>query len=242
MMKWEQQRGINISGKKFSRGSYVGGLQNLAKAGIVRTRVKTMGFDKAYARLRAIPPSVKKGLHAQIKANGKELEQKAKEYVPYDTGELHDSIKLETKGGWMPHTGRGGLDWVAQVSANTRYAFYVEEDVHPSYKWRGRVPSIFGARQGPPQGAHYLARAIADTRQKHEESTTRAVEIAIYSAIKGITGGYNKFTRTRLDFDTRTSSQASAFVESALQAGLVTETASGSINLPNLDMNVRGFE
>lgn len=218
------------------------GLQNLGRSGRIRTHIKVTGFDKAYARLTAIPPAVKKGLHAQIKRNGKELEELAKLYVPYDSGKLHDSIKLETKGGWMPHSGAGAMDWVAQVSANTRYAYYVEEDIHPSYKFNGRTPTVFGARQGPPQGPHFIARAMADTKQAHEVNNAKAVEKAIYGAIKGMSGGYNKFTRGRLDFDTRTSNMASRFVDSALSAGLVTQNESGSINLPNLGMNVRGFE
>lgn len=241
-MPWTQQRSVNFDGASFSSGSYVKGLQNLRSTGQIRTHIKVTGFDKAYAKLTAIPGVVKKGIHAQAKKNARALEKLAKLYVPYDTGDLHDSISTETVGGWMPSGGKGEIDWVAQVSANTHYAFWVEEDVHPSYKWRGRTPSVFGARQGPPQGAHYMARAMADSRQANEVSMAKAVEKAIYGAIKGISGGYNKFTKGRLDFDTRTASKASAFVESALDAGLASETSSGMINLPVMGMNVRGFE
>ena len=218
------------------------GLQNLASQGRVRISVKAMGFDKAYSKLTAIPPAVNRNLHNQIKKNAQELRDLAKLYVPFLTGALHDSIKLETKGGWLPHSGAKGLDWVSQISTNTSYAFYVEEDIHPSYKTSPPPPSVFGRKQGPPQGPHFLARAMADCKQTHEVSNVKAVEKAIHTVVRGLSGKYDKFTGGYLDFNTRSEGKATRFVESALNAGLAGEMSSGMINLPNLGLNIQGFD
>jgi hypothetical protein len=227
-----QLRHSNLSGGRYSHGGYVKGLLNPAN-GVVQIHVNSMGWDKVYARLRSIPPSVQISISAAMRKNAKSVAETARENAPEDTGDLRESIKeVPTENPLM---------WT--VEANTPYAYFVEDDIHTSYLKNGPTPSVFGDSpgQGEPQGAHYMARAIADTEKASNEAMEAAVAVGIGKAMTMATRGKG----ANLDFKTGRARGAFDFLKSAYKAGMQVGYVEGGgawSHVTPLDMAIRGYE
>jgi hypothetical protein len=222
-----------LSGGRYSHGGYVKGLLNPAN-GVVQIHVNSIGWDAVYARLRSIPPSVQISISAAMRKNAKSVAETARENAPEDTGALRESIQE------VPTA--NPLMWT--VEANTPYAYFVEDDIHTSYLKNGPPPpSVFGRRedQGPPQGAHYMARAIADTETASSEAMEAAVAVGIGKALAMATRGNG----ANLDFKTGRARGAFDFLKSAYKAGMQVGYAEGGgawSHVTPLDMAIRGIE
>jgi hypothetical protein len=223
-------RHSNLSGGRYSHGGYVKGLLNPAN-GLVQIHVNSIGWDKVYARLRSIPPSVQISISAAMRKNAKSVAETARENAPEDTGALRESIQeVPTENPLM---------WT--VEANTPYAYFVEDDIHTSYTINGPPPpSVFGDSedQGPPQGAHYMARAIADTEKASNEAMEAAVAVGIGKAMTMATRGKG----ANLDFKTGRAKGAFSFLKSASSAGFGVPSVNNGGEITPLDMAIRGIE
>ena len=223
--------------------------QHLDDVGRIQIAVKSVGWDRRYAQIAAIPRTTQTMLRSAIRDNAEMVADKAREYVPQglETDDLLKSIKAVG----VNVVGAHGV--MSTVQADTPYAHFVEMDVHPSYgkkflpsgvdyNWPIKNPGItvFGARQGPPQGPHFMQRAAEDTEQQSHLNIKRAIQKAITHAMATAKAGYNV---GRMDFDTRVSRNAYAFAHSAAKAvGTFENTARRyGETLHPLDMEVRGL-
>jgi hypothetical protein len=225
-----QLRHSIFSGGKYSLASKVKGLLNPAN-GVVQIHVNSMGWDKVYARLRSIPPSVQISISAAMRKNAKSVAETARENAPEDTGLLRENIKE------VPTA--NPLMWT--VEANTPYAYFVEDDIHTSYIINGPPPpSVFGDSegQGPPQGAHYMGRAIADTETASSDALWTAVSVGVAKALTMATRGNG----TNLDFKTGRAKGAFSFLKSASSAGIGVGSVNEGGEITPLDMAIRGIE
>lgn len=221
-------------GYLFTRGIH----QSLLKRSQIRINIKNMGWDVAYTRLVSMPPTVRRGLKGALKDNAERVERLAKSYVPHglETDNLHDSIEA------IPFGGPNSLAYT--VMADTPYAHFVEMDVHPSYgagnKTRTNlVGTVFGARQGPPQGPHYMQRATEDSEQASHDNVRDAFNKAMVAAMSIAKRGH----RAGLDFNTKVGARAFGFVKSGMAIGLDSPIGAGTGggDIHPLDMALGGM-
>jgi hypothetical protein len=226
-----------FSGGRYSHGGYVKGLLNPAN-GVVQIHVNSMGWDKVYARLRSIPPSVQISISAAMRKNAKSVAETARENAPEDTGLLRESIQE------VPTA--NPLMWT--VEANTPYAYFVEDDIHTSYVINGPPPpSVFGDSedQGPPQGPHYMGRAIADTETASSDALWTAVSVGVAKALtmaSNASKGKDGLPGVNLDFKTGRGRGAFSFLKSASSVGLGVPSVNEGGEITPLDLAIRGFE
>jgi len=211
---------------------FVKGLQqSTGNRGLIRMSVSSVGWDKAYSRLRAIPPNIKLTLKQASNKNARRVAEVAREYVPHgqETDKLQDSIEA------VGVQDKGAAGIVSTVRANTPYAHFVEMDVHPSYTdWN--AATVFGRRQGGlPQGPHYMERAMADTFQESQATMYKAVTKGIKMALKMAT------TKRGLDFATGKGAKAAAFVSSALDTGMTIGVPTEFGIVPLQSMGLEGL-
>jgi hypothetical protein len=221
-------------GNLFTRGIQ----QSLLKRSQIRIHIKNMGWDAAYTRLVSMPTTVRTGLKGALKENAELIESLAKYYVPHglETDRLQDSIEA------VPVGGPNSLAYT--VKADTPYAHFVEMDVHPSYgagnKTRTNLGgTVFGARQGPPQGPHYMQRATEASAQSSHDTVRDAFNKAMVVAMGIAKRGH----KAGLDFDTRVGARAFAFVKSGMAIGLDAPISAGSggSDIHPLDMALGGL-
>ena len=211
-------------------GRFVGGLGQSGRVpGHIRISVASMGWDKVYSRLTAIPPRVKNTLKRASNQNANMVADIARENAPELNRDLRDSIKATL----AQDKGTGG--WMSTVTANTPYAHFVEMDAHPSYKWNGFPPSVFGDSpgQGPPQGSHYLARAMAQTNAQSQLNINNAVNMGIQQALRTAT------TKRGLDFTTKRGQTVAPFIKSAIASGMtigVADTFGGIVPIQSMEL------
>jgi hypothetical protein len=221
-------------GNLFTRGIQ----QSLLKRSQIRISIKNMGWDAAYTRLVSMPATVRTGLKGALKENAELIENLAKYYVPHglETEHLQESIKA------VPVGGPNSLAYT--VKADTPYAHFVEMDVHPSYgagnKTRTNLGgTVFGARQGPPQGPHYMQRATEASAQSSHDTVRDAFNKAMVVAMGIAKRGH----KAGLDFDTQVGARAFAFVKSGMAIGLDAPISAGSdgSDIHPLDMALGGL-
>lgn len=231
---------LPFQGRKylFTRGVQ----QGIGDRGLLRIRVQNMGWDNAYAKLTNIPRVVRTRLQGALQANADRVVSVAKEYVPHgrETNLLYDSITRKAVGG--PNS------LAYTVIADTPYAHFVEADVHTSYSRKTRwtvksgptiAGSVFGARQGPPQGPHYMQRATEDTEVESHNNVRSAFNRAIAEAVSSARGS----GKGGLDFDTKVGAQSFAFAKAGIDIGLDSPISrSGGGDLSPLDMALGGFD
>ncbi len=223
----------------------VAGLQQRSAKGFgghIRIGVASVGWDDKISKLKNIPIKVEQMLRKTSKLNAERMAELAKEYVPHglETDRLLESITA------VPVEGKKYKDIAYAVEADTPYAHFVEMDVHPSYGARrnaakvNRWGTVFGARQGDPQGPHYLERAMTDMSQEAQDSMADAINKGIDMGIRSARRG---FSSKRMDFSTHKALNAYLFVESAVKAGFSPPEpkymASGGLN--PLDAELRGL-
>ena len=193
-------------GYRFTKGLQ----QSYGNRGLIRMSVSSVGWDKAYSRLKAIPPNIKLTLKQASNKNARRVAEVARKYVPHglETNNLYNSIEA------VGVQDKGAAGIVSTVRANTPYAHFVEMDIHPSYKGNMNAAPVFGRRQGAPQGPHYMERAMADTLQESQATMYKAVTKGIKMALKMAT------TTKGLDFVNGKGAKVAAFVSSALDTGM----------------------
>lgn len=221
-------------GNLFTRGIQ----QSLLKRSQIRISIKNMGWDAAYTRLVSMPATVRTGLKGALKDNAERIERLAKSYVPHglETDNLHDSIEA------IPVGGSNSLAYT--VMADTPYAHFVEMDVHPSYGAGNKARTnlggtVFGARQGPPQGPHYMQRATEDSEQASHDTVRDAFNKAMVVAMSIAKRGH----RAGLDFNTQVGARAFGFVKSGMAIGLDSPIGAGTGggDIHPLDMALGGL-
>lgn len=221
-----------LSGGKYSAGSFVKGLLNPGGNGLVRMSLTSVGWDKVYNGLRNIPPSVQISIAAAMRKNSGNVADVARENAPEDTGALRESIQDVPTDNPLMRT----------VEANTPYAYFVEDDIHTSYLRNGPPPpSVFGDSpgQGDPQGAHYMARAIADT----ETASSAAMDVALQNGILKAIAMASRTYQGGLDVRGSRAAGAFDFLKSVNSVGVGIPSASGvRTEISPLDMALRGIE
>jgi len=237
MAKFLPYEGFNTfkgRGHLFTRGIQ----QGLLKRSQIRINIKNMGWDAAYTRLVSMPPTVRRGLKGALKDNAERIERLAKSYVPHglETDNLHDSIEA------IPVGGSNSLAYT--VMADTPYSHFVEMDVHPSYGAGNKARTnlggtVFGARQGPPQGPHYMQRATEDSEQASHDNVRDAFNKAMVVAMSIAKRGH----RAGLDFNTQVGARAFGFVKSGMAIGLDSPIGAGTGggDIHPLDMALGGL-
>ena len=128
--------------------------------------------------------------------------------------------------------------------ADTPYAHFVEMDVHPSYGAGNKartnlVGTVFGARQGPPQGPHYMQRATEASAQFSHDAVRDAFNKAMVVAMSIAKRGH----RAGLDFNTKVGARAFGFVKSGMAIGLDSPIGAGTGggDIHPLDMALGGL-
>ena len=185
--------------------------------------------------MQNIPRKVKTKLRAAMHSNADELRELAQQYVPHglETDALHDSIQTVEA---------GPTGMLFTVEANTPYAHFVEMDVHPSYgsannaMARNPGTTVFGARQGAPQGPHYMRRATEDYAQQAHSNVRDAMNRAIREAIAQASASYSGHG---LDFDTKQGALAFGWGKRAAGsrfAEIAASTAEGGISPLPMDL------